>query len=94
MLYQKLIMHSERKQEKSFHLYGVILRESADANMVRKHVVQLLELSHQSSSDREVGRRPQAPQPLGLPQALGRAPPRSPGCCVTEVHAALPMGTR
>ncbi|XP_025120644.3 maestro heat-like repeat family member 5 isoform X3 [Bubalus bubalis] len=41
--------------EKSFlfHLYGVILRESADANMVRKHVVQLLELSHQSSSDRE-----------------------------------------
>ncbi|XP_061294416.1 maestro heat-like repeat family member 5 isoform X5 [Bos javanicus] len=41
--------------EKSFlfHLYGVILRESADANMVRKHVVQLLELSHQSSSNRE-----------------------------------------
>ncbi|ELR55056.1 HEAT repeat-containing protein 7A, partial [Bos mutus] len=31
----------------------VILRESADASMVRKHVVQLLELSHQSSSDRE-----------------------------------------
>ncbi|MXQ93613.1 hypothetical protein E5288_WYG022283 [Bos mutus] len=41
--------------EKSFlfHLCGVILRESADASMVRKHVVQLLELSHQSSSDRE-----------------------------------------
>nr|XP_020755734.1 maestro heat-like repeat family member 5 [Odocoileus virginianus texanus] len=41
--------------EKSFlfHLYGVILRESADSNMVRKHLVQLLELSHQSSSDRE-----------------------------------------
>ncbi|KAF4016939.1 hypothetical protein G4228_008512, partial [Cervus hanglu yarkandensis] len=36
-----------------FHLYGVILRESADSNMVRKHLVQLLELSHQSSSDRE-----------------------------------------
>uniref|UniRef100_A0A8C6DN60 Maestro heat-like repeat family member 5 n=1 Tax=Moschus moschiferus TaxID=68415 RepID=A0A8C6DN60_MOSMO len=44
---------SGRAPSSLFHLYGMILRESADGDVVRKHLVRILELSHQSSSDRE-----------------------------------------
>ena len=44
--------------------------------MMRKPLAQLLKLSLQLPSAREVGRRPQVPQPLGLPQARGLGPPQ------------------
>ncbi|XP_077927780.1 maestro heat-like repeat family member 5 [Halichoerus grypus] len=36
-----------------FHIYGLILRESADEELVRRHLADLLELSHQSANQRE-----------------------------------------
>ncbi|XP_039088881.1 maestro heat-like repeat family member 5 isoform X3 [Hyaena hyaena] len=36
-----------------FHLYGLILRECNCVDLVRRHLASLLELSHQSSSQRE-----------------------------------------
>ncbi|XP_042780029.1 maestro heat-like repeat family member 5 isoform X3 [Panthera leo] len=36
-----------------FHFYGLILRECACADLVRRHLAGLLELSHQSSGQRE-----------------------------------------
>ncbi|XP_032272001.1 maestro heat-like repeat family member 5 [Phoca vitulina] len=36
-----------------FHIYGLILRESADKELVRRHLADLLELSHQSANQRE-----------------------------------------
>lgn len=53
-----------------FYLYGLLLRESACVELVRKHLAGLLELSHQRSSQREVGWRPGAPAPAGLAASL------------------------
>ncbi|XP_004405643.1 PREDICTED: uncharacterized protein LOC101375189 [Odobenus rosmarus divergens] len=36
-----------------FHIYGLILRESANEELVRRHLADLLELSHQSANQRE-----------------------------------------
>ncbi|XP_044934137.1 maestro heat-like repeat family member 5 isoform X1 [Mustela putorius furo] len=36
-----------------FHVFGLILRETTDQELVRRHLADLLELSHQSSSQRE-----------------------------------------
>ncbi|XP_035583075.1 maestro heat-like repeat family member 5 isoform X2 [Zalophus californianus] len=36
-----------------FHIYGLILRESANKELVRRHLADLLELSHQSANQRE-----------------------------------------
>uniref|UniRef100_A0A452SV13 Maestro heat like repeat family member 8 n=1 Tax=Ursus americanus TaxID=9643 RepID=A0A452SV13_URSAM len=36
-----------------FHIYGLILKECASEELVRRHVADLLELSHQSASQRE-----------------------------------------
>ncbi|XP_014643504.1 PREDICTED: maestro heat-like repeat family member 5 [Ceratotherium simum simum] len=36
-----------------FHFYGLILRECASANLLKEHLASLLELSHQSSGQRE-----------------------------------------
>lgn len=40
-----------------FHFYGLILRECASVDLVKRHLASLLELCHQSSSQREVGQR-------------------------------------
>lgn len=45
-------------------------------------------------SDREVGWKPQAPQPPWAPSGRGLGPLNLPvALFVTEVHATLPMGT-
>lgn len=46
-----------------FYLYGLLLRETTCEELVKKHLAGLLELSHQLSSQREVGRRPWGPRP-------------------------------
>lgn len=46
-----------------FYLYGLLLRETTCEELVKKHLAGLLELSHQLSSQREVGRRPWGPSP-------------------------------
>ena len=52
-----------------FHFYGLILRECTCVDMVRRHLASLLELSHQSSGQREVGGSPRHPRPSAPPPA-------------------------
>ncbi|KAF3822795.1 hypothetical protein GH733_008169 [Mirounga leonina] len=67
------LLHPASSQTFLFHIYGLILRESANEELVRRHLADLLELSHQSANQREVGpsggvgRRQQAhpARPLG-----------------------------
>uniref|UniRef100_A0A8C7B8Q2 Maestro heat-like repeat family member 5 n=1 Tax=Neovison vison TaxID=452646 RepID=A0A8C7B8Q2_NEOVI len=44
---------SSSSQTFLFHVFGLILRETTDQELVRRHLGDLLELSHQSSSQRE-----------------------------------------
>lgn len=64
-----------------FHFYGLILRECASVDLVKRHLASLLELCHQSSSQREVGQRASGHSsawglhgPSGSPQPTSRRP--------------------
>lgn len=66
------LLHPASSQTFLFHIYGLILRESADKELVRRHLADLLELSHQSANQREVGPQPTAPRVPAAPSAVLR----------------------
>uniref|UniRef100_G1L3U8 Maestro heat-like repeat family member 5 n=1 Tax=Ailuropoda melanoleuca TaxID=9646 RepID=G1L3U8_AILME len=47
------LLHPPSSQTFLFHIYGLILKECASEELVRRRVADLLELSHQSASQRE-----------------------------------------
>lgn len=51
-----------------FLVYGLILRECASSDLVRRHLMRLLELSHQTAGQREVRPQPAPPAPQPSPQ--------------------------
>ncbi|XP_034524422.1 maestro heat-like repeat family member 5 [Ailuropoda melanoleuca] len=50
---EKHLLHPPSSQTFLFHIYGLILKECASEELVRRRVADLLELSHQSASQRE-----------------------------------------
>lgn len=68
-----------------FHIYGLILKECASEELVRRHVADLLELSHQSASQREV--QPSAPSADLATCGWTTLPPSTP-------RLAAPVGCR